>query len=137
MNSYALSETDVNYFYNLLNSRLAETHENIRTLSLQIRETDDHSDSAYSLHMGDSASSSTEREGTARIIQHLHNTAQRIEAAIRRIKDGSYGLCRITGKPIDRERLEAAPETDLSMEAVTAMRGGNGNYINPKRKEIR
>ena len=137
MNSYALSETDINYFYNLLNGRLAEIYEKIHKLSLQIRETEDHSDTAYSLHMGDAASSSTEREGTARIIQHLQNTAQRIDAAIRRIKDGSYGLCRITGKPIDRERLEAIPETDLSMEALTIIPGGNGHTLNTLRKERR
>ncbi|RPH96864.1 MAG: molecular chaperone DnaK [Calditrichaeota bacterium] len=102
--------------------------EKIRRFALEMREdmVADASDSIYSFHMADSATSSTERERIARLIQHLQDTIKRIEAALKRIKDGTYGFCRITGKPIDRERLEAIPYTDVSREAL----------LHPKAKRI-
>ncbi len=42
---------------------------------------------------------------------------QKIEAAIRRIEDGSYGYCEDTGEPINLSRLEARPIASLSLHA--------------------
>ena len=41
----------------------------------------------------------------------------RIEEALRRIDDGSYGYCEETGEPIALSRLEASPISTLSLEA--------------------
>ena len=41
----------------------------------------------------------------------------KIEAALRRIDDGSYGFCEETGEPIGLKRLEARPIATLSVEA--------------------
>jgi RNA polymerase-binding transcription factor DksA len=40
-----------------------------------------------------------------------------IDAALKRIEDGTYGICELTGKPIPWERLEAIPWTRFSLEA--------------------
>ena len=42
---------------------------------------------------------------------------QKIEAALRRIEDGSYGYCEETGEPISLRRLDARPIATLSVEA--------------------
>ena len=41
----------------------------------------------------------------------------KIDAALNRIENGSYGYCEVTGEPINIERLEARPVTTLSIEA--------------------
>jgi len=41
----------------------------------------------------------------------------KIDAAIQRIEDGSYGYCEETGEPISLKRLEARPIATLSVEA--------------------
>ena len=41
----------------------------------------------------------------------------KIESAIRRIEDGSYGYCQETGEPINLKRLEARPIASLSLDA--------------------
>lgn len=46
---------------------------------------------------------------------------QEIEAAIRRMKDGSYGICEITNAPISPERLESIPYTRYSLEGQKQM----------------
>jgi DnaK suppressor protein len=43
-----------------------------------------------------------------------------IEQALKRIEDGTYGICEVTGKPIGRARLEAIPTARLSIEAQEA-----------------
>ena len=39
-----------------------------------------------------------------------------LDRALERIEQKTYGICRVTGRPIDRERLEAIPHTELSVE---------------------
>jgi len=41
----------------------------------------------------------------------------KIDAALRRIDDGSYGYCEVTGEPISLKRLDARPIATLSLEA--------------------
>jgi DnaK suppressor protein len=64
-----------------------------------------------------------EREGNlvARDVDRL----ERIDRALEKIKDGTYGLSDMSGEPIPRERLEAVPEAlyTLSEEANRAKRG--------------
>ncbi len=45
---------------------------------------------------------------------------QNLENALLRIKNGTYGICRVTGKLIPKERLRAVPHATLSMEAKTS-----------------
>jgi RNA polymerase-binding transcription factor DksA len=40
-----------------------------------------------------------------------------VDAAIKRIQEGTYGVCELTGKPITRDRLSAVPFTRFSAEA--------------------
>lgn len=40
-----------------------------------------------------------------------------VESALKRIEDGVYGICKYTGKPIDKKRLEARPTSSASIEA--------------------
>ena len=71
-------------------------------------------DSAFSLHMGDAASLTVGQEHIRIMLQQYYNVLQNIEAALNRIKDKTYGFCRITGKRIEKERLNAIPETDIA-----------------------
>jgi RNA polymerase-binding transcription factor DksA len=49
-----------------------------------------------------------------------------VEAALERIKAGTYGACEITGKPIAAERLRAIPWTRLSQKAAAARERSGG-----------
>ncbi|SUZ92153.1 uncharacterized protein METZ01_LOCUS45007 [marine metagenome] len=65
----------------------------------------------------DRASEEIERSFELRTRDRERKLINKIEAALRRIKEGSYGYCDETGEPIGIKRLEARPVATLSLEA--------------------
>jgi DnaK suppressor protein len=67
--------------------------------------------------LADRASSETDRAIELRARDRQRKLIAKIDAAIQRIEDGSYGYCEETGEPISLKRLEARPIATLSVEA--------------------
>jgi DnaK suppressor protein len=65
----------------------------------------------------DRASEETERAFELRTRDRERKLINKIDSAIRRLKEGSYGYCDETGEPIGLRRLEARPVATLSLEA--------------------
>ena len=65
----------------------------------------------------DRASSETDRAIELRARDRARKLIVKIDAALRRIEDGTYGYCEETGEPISIKRLEARPIATLSIEA--------------------
>ncbi|HLH91406.1 MAG TPA: RNA polymerase-binding protein DksA [Xanthobacteraceae bacterium] len=67
--------------------------------------------------LADRASSETDRAIELRARDRQRKLIAKIDAALQRIEDGSYGYCEETGEPIALKRLEARPIATLSIEA--------------------
>ena len=67
--------------------------------------------------LADRASSETDRSLELRARDRQRKLISKIEAALLRIEDGSYGYCEETGEPISLKRLDARPIATLSIEA--------------------
>jgi len=67
--------------------------------------------------LADRASSETDRAIELRARDRQRKLIAKIEAALQRIDDGTYGYCEETGEPISLRRLEARPIATLSVEA--------------------
>lgn len=67
--------------------------------------------------MADRASEETDRALELRTRDRQRKVVAKIDAALRRIEDGSYGYCESTGEPISLKRLDARPIATLSLEA--------------------
>jgi DnaK suppressor protein len=67
--------------------------------------------------LADRASSETDRSIELRARDRQRKLIAKIDAAVQRIEDGSYGYCEETGEPISLKRLEARPIATLSVEA--------------------
>jgi DnaK suppressor protein len=65
----------------------------------------------------DRASSETDRAIELRTRDRARKLIVKIDAALRRIEDGTYGYCEETGEPISIKRLDARPIATLSIEA--------------------
>ena len=63
----------------------------------------------YSLHMGDAATDSFDRDLALGLASFGQAALYEVDAALKRIEDGSYGICELTGKPIPLARLVAIP----------------------------
>lgn len=75
---------------------------------------------AHSEHhadLTDRASSESDRSIELRARDRQRKLVTKIDAALRRIDDGTYGFCEETGEPISLKRLDARPIATLSLEA--------------------
>ena len=62
-------------------------------------------------HLGDTATATYDRELDEGLAEGAQQTLDEIDAALKRIDDGTYGICEVCGKPIGEERLRAIPWT--------------------------
>ncbi len=85
--------------------------ESRETVSHLQKETENHPD------LADRASSETDRSLELRTRDRQRKLIFKIDEALRRVDDGSYGYCEETGEPIGLARLDARPIATLSLEA--------------------
>ncbi len=74
-------------------------------------------DNSTSADIVDQASSYTEKNVEMRAINRQIKLISKIDSALKRIKDGTYGFCQETGDPIGLKRLMARPVATLSIAA--------------------
>lgn len=85
--------------------------ESRETISALQNESENHPD------LADRASSETDRAIELRARDRQRKLISKIDAALLRIDDGTYGFCEETGEPISLKRLDARPIATLSVEA--------------------
>ncbi len=107
-----MSEFQLEYFrLKLLKWRAELLHESVETVAHMQEE------SLHQPDLTDRASLETDRALELRTRDRERKLISKIDAALRRIEDGSYGFCEETGDPIGIRRLEARPIATLSLEA--------------------
>jgi DnaK suppressor protein len=100
------------YFRRKLNAWKTEIlREAQETIAALQNESPNHPD------LADRASSETDRAIELRARDRQRKLIAKIDAAMARIDDGTYGYCEDTGEPISLKRLEARPIATLSLEA--------------------
>ena len=75
----------------------------------------DDSDNSYKTL--EDGSSTADKEQLGQLAARLRKFIENLENAMVRIENKTYGICKVTGKLISKERLRAVPHTTLSMEA--------------------
>jgi DnaK suppressor protein len=68
------------------------------------------------------------KEEQGKLAQRQEKFIQHLQAALVRIENKTYGICRETGKLISKERLRAVPHATLSVDAKLGQGNGNGNF---------
>ena len=107
-----MNERQLEYFkQKLINWKEDILRESRETLTHLQAETENHPDIA------DRATSETDRAHELRTRDRQRKLISKIDEALRRIEDGSYGYCEETGEPIGVARLDARPIATLSLEA--------------------
>ena len=107
-----MNENQVEYFREKLldwkKSILCESKDTIKGMKEETRNIPD---------VADRASEETDRALELRTRDRQRKLISKIDAALRRIDDGSYGYCEESGEPISLKRLDARPIATLSVEA--------------------
>jgi len=108
-------------YYKLLHDLRAHLTEGIERHSeetLKRSAKDDAGDlSAYGQHMADAGTDTFDRDFALSMVASEQEALSEIDAAIKRIHSGTYGVCEITQKPIAKERLLAVPFTRYTADA--------------------
>ena len=68
----------------------------------------------------DAGTATFEREKELSIEQNVRDLLQKIDRALKRIDDGTYGICERCGKPIEKARIKALPYVDLCIKDAQA-----------------
>ena len=113
------SESDLQEFKALLLDKLRSAKEELNSLATSLSSpnangTDDTAGTYKTLEDG---SATLEKEQINQLAARQKKFIEQLEAALVRIENKTYGVCRETGRLIPKERLRAVPHTTLSMEA--------------------
>jgi RNA polymerase-binding transcription factor DksA len=90
----------------------------------------------HSLHRADSATDEFDHELVLSRLSADQDALYEVEAALKRIADGTYGVCEMTGKRIPAQRLKAVPWTRFR-EDVEARLEGSGTVKRPRLGSLR
>lgn len=113
------SDTELNEFRELINKKLEAAKKELAYFQGLITRKDDQggeTEEGRYMTMED-GSLSMEREQLSQMASRTITYIDHLEKAIMRIENKTYGICRVTGKLIDKARLRAVPHATLSLEA--------------------
>jgi len=112
------SDADLRFFKENIERSREDALEELRMLKERLDDltsSESNEDtSIYSMHMAEQGSEAQEKEKTYAQIQRIQDYLRKLDEALQRIADKTYGICRMCGILIARERLMAVPITTLS-----------------------
>lgn len=120
--SQRYSDAELTEFRELINRKLETAKKELAYLQGLITRKDESGDLDEGRYMTmEDGSMSMEREQLSQMASRQIQFIDHLEKAIMRIENKTYGICRVTGKLIDKARLRAVPHATLSIEAKQLM----------------
>ncbi len=116
------SDSELKEFKDLINRKLAEAKEDLELLKGSLSHNDDHgtNDTGRTFNMMEDGSDTLSREEVSQLAARQEKFVASLKNALIRIENKTYGICRVTGKLIQKERLMLVPHATLSIEAKNA-----------------
>ena len=121
--TYRYSDDELEEFRQIINARLVNARKELAYLQGLITRKDETgtSDTENRFMTSDDGSGAMEREQVSHMASRQIQFISSLEKALLRIEAKVYGICRETGKLIDKARLRAVPHATLSIEAKNAL----------------
>jgi RNA polymerase-binding transcription factor DksA len=116
------SDDELTEFRELIQEKLKEAHVDYTLLVGSLSHNDDHGtdDTGRTFNMMEDGSETLSREEVAQLAARQEKFIQSLQAALIRIENKTYGICRVTGKLIQKERLRLVPHATMSIDAKNA-----------------
>lgn len=116
------SKEELAEFKEIIDEKLTKAKEDLQLLVDQLSHKDDHGtdDTSPTFKLMDEGSEVLSREEINQLAARQQKFIQSLENALIRIQNGTYGVCRVTGKLIAKDRLRIVPHATLSIEAKNA-----------------
>lgn len=118
------SDAELAEFKAIINGKLAKANSDYDLLKANITHSDgnDTQDTSPTFKVLEEGAAVLSKEESGRLAQRQQKFIQHLEAALIRIENKTYGVCRITGKLIPKERLNAVPHATTSIEGKATER---------------
>ncbi len=118
------NDEELKEFKDLIDGKLKEARIDLEGLRGSLSHKDDHGtdDTSPSFKMMEDGSETLSREEMSQLALRQEKFITHLENALTRISNKTYGVCRVTGKLIPKERLRAVPHATLSIEAKEAQK---------------
>ena len=116
------SDEELQEFKEIILQKLEKAKDDYEQLKTAITHSssNDTEDTSPTFKVMEEGASALSKEESGQLAQRQYKFIQSLEAALVRIENKTYGVCRETGKLIPKERLKLVPHATLSMEAKTA-----------------
>tara|TARA_B110000285_G_scaffold233210_1_gene306300 strand:- start:2382 stop:2756 length:375 start_codon:yes stop_codon:yes gene_type:complete len=116
------NDSDLQEFRELIESKLKEAKIDLDLLKGSLSHNDDHGtdDTGRSFNMMEDGSDTLSREEMSQLASRQEKFIGNLKNALVRIENKTYGICRATGKLIQKKRLMLVPHATLSIEAKNA-----------------
>ena len=116
------SDAELEEFREVINMKLAKAMKDYESLKSAIMNNDgnDVTDTSPTFKVLEEGAATLSKEEAGRLAERQMKFIQHLQAALIRIENKTYGICRETGKLIPKERLMAVPHATLSIEAKMA-----------------
>lgn len=113
------SDEELEEFRQIIEEKLAKARADYAELASCVNNADgnDVMDTSPTFKTLEEGANTLSKEATGEMAQRLMKFIQHLEAALVRIENKTYGICRETGKLIPKERLRAVPHATLTVEA--------------------
>jgi RNA polymerase-binding transcription factor len=113
------SAPELEHFRLLIEEKKKSAQDDIQQMREQMADSRDHAedDTAYSSHMADAGTDAMEREKLYLMLARQQKYVGYLDRALDRITAGTYGICKVNGTLISKERLESVPHTEISIAA--------------------
>jgi len=120
------SDVDLKEFEDLIQAKLVQARSDFDQLKKSLSYEDDNrtEDTARTFKMMEDGSETMSREETAQLAARQQKFITNLENALLRIRNKTYGICRVSGKLIAKERLRLVPHATMSIEAKNQQQGG-------------
>lgn len=115
------SDEELEEFREIIRAKLDKAYKEYESLRSSFVNGNDNSDSdtAQKFNILEESSSVMQKAEAERLADRQLQFIKKLEAALTRIDNKTYGICRVTGELISKERLRAVPHATLSIEAKT------------------
>ena len=113
------TDAELEEFRGIINEKLEKAKKDYDLLKATIMNADgnDTTDTSPTFKVLEEGAATLSKEEAGRLAQRQMKFIQSLQAALIRIENKTYGICRETGKLIPKERLRAVPHATLSIEA--------------------
>ena len=113
------SDKELEEFREIINEKVAESEKDYELLKNTLAHRDEHGtdDTSPTFKVLEDGSDAMSREEIAQLAARQEKHIQNLKNALIRIENKTYGICRVTGKLIPKERLRSVPHATLSIEA--------------------